>query len=177
MSEPRKKSSKHDSAKGDKSADKRLELPTVIKDALDDTKRLMGRPTDYTPEAGATVIRLMSEGLSLTAAAGAMGFARQTLYDWKKRHPDFLDSVNRAKAARVFRLESEMLASESGAYVNARRFALVNAAPEEWREKQTVNLDTEKDSPLAELARALAGTALRPKESSSTAAIYSEQEE
>jgi hypothetical protein len=81
----------------------------------------------------------MSEGLSLTASAGVMGICRATIHRWIAAHPEFRDSVGRAKAKRVFRLETELLASENASVINARRFALVNAAPEEWREKRSVD--------------------------------------
>ncbi len=92
-----------------------------------------GRPTDYTPEIGNVVYRLMSEGLSLTAAAGAMGIARATVHNWMKRYPELLDSVERGRAARVYKLETDMLGTDEVHVVHARRFALVNAAPAEWR--------------------------------------------
>jgi transposase-like protein len=91
-----------------------------------------GRPTSYTPEMGNVVYALMSHRLSLTAAAGAMGIARATIHNWMKQYPEFLDSCQRGKARRVFTLESEMLDSEDSAVINCRRFALINAAPEEW---------------------------------------------
>ncbi|WP_374940843.1 helix-turn-helix domain-containing protein [Bradyrhizobium sp. SRS-191] len=92
-----------------------------------------GRPTNYTPEMGHVVYRLMSEGLSLTAAAGAMGIARATVHNWMKRYPELLDSVERGQAARVYKLETDMLGAGEAHIVHARRFALVNAAPAEWR--------------------------------------------
>jgi hypothetical protein len=49
---------------------------------------------------------------------------------------------------RVFKLETELLASENAAVINARRFALVNAAPEEWRDKTAVDVDVLTDSPI-----------------------------
>lgn len=94
-----------------------------------------GRPTNYTPEMGNVVYRLMSHGLSHTAAAGAMGIARATVHNWMKRYPEFLDSAERGQAARVSKLETDMLSADKGHVINARRFALVNAAPEEWRRK------------------------------------------
>ncbi|MBR1140430.1 MAG: IS630 transposase-related protein [Bradyrhizobium sp.] len=92
-----------------------------------------GRPTSYTPEIGNVVYRFMSQGLSLTAAAGAMGIARATVHNWMKRYPEFLDSVERGQAARVYKLETDLLNTDQAQIVHARRFALVNAAPAEWR--------------------------------------------
>lgn len=122
-----------------------------------------GRPTDYSPEACNQIVSLMGQGLSLTASAGAMGICRATIHRWIDAHPEFRDTVARAKAMRVFKLETELLASKNAAFINARRFALVNAAPEEWREKQSVDVDITADSPIRLLARQLMGTAIRPQ--------------
>ncbi|WP_210302535.1 helix-turn-helix domain-containing protein [Bradyrhizobium diazoefficiens] len=131
-----------------------VENPTAAK---------VGRPTDYTPEVGNQVIALMASGLSLTAAAGALGVARSTIHRWIEQHQEFSDSVAIGKAKRVYTLETQMLDSDESAVINARRFALVNAAPEEWREKQAVDLDVPTDSPIRMLANQLMGTAIRPQ--------------
>ncbi|WP_139031289.1 hypothetical protein [Bradyrhizobium sp. ORS 375] len=99
-------------------------------------KARRGRPTNYTPEIGNVVYRLMSQGLSLTAAAGAMDIARATVHNWMKRYPEFLDSVERGQAARVYKLEADMLGANEAHIIHARRFALINAAPAEWRKSQ-----------------------------------------
>ena len=83
----------------------------------------------------------MGMGLSLTAAAGAMGVSPETINRWSDTHEEFRDAVSRGRAARVFALESQMLASDNSAVINARRLALLNAAPEEWREKPIVDSD------------------------------------
>lgn len=122
-----------------------------------------GRPSGYTEEACNAIVALMEQGYSLAAAAGGMRVARSTLHNWMKQHPEFLEAVELGKSLRVYKLETDMLASENSAVVNARRFALVNAAPEEWREKQTVDVDVPTDSPIRLLARQLMGTAIRPQ--------------
>jgi hypothetical protein len=100
-----------------------------------------GRPTGYSVDRGAELIGLMATGLSISAAAAAMGFHRDTIYEWADRHPEFSDALKRGRGVRVLRLEREMLAGESGPYVTARIFALKNACPEEWREKTEIKHD------------------------------------
>ena len=119
--------------------------------------------TDYTPEACNQVVALMGTGLSLTAAAGAMGVSRPTINRWMNEHEEFRDAVSRGKAARVLVLEWKMLASENTAVINACRFALTNAAPEEWRQKPAINPDETTESPIRPFARQLMGTAIRPR--------------
>lgn len=52
----------------------------------------MARPTEYKPEYCELLIEHMSKGLSFEAFAGAVGVAKQTLYNWEKQFPEFLDA-------------------------------------------------------------------------------------
>lgn len=80
----------------------------------------------------------MAGGLSLTAAMGDLGFYRGTALDWAKVHPEFAIAINVGQAKRTVFLERRMLAATEGPVVTSSIFALKNAAPDEWREKQTV---------------------------------------
>jgi hypothetical protein len=55
-----------------------------------------GRPTDYRPEHCRRVIEWGREGKSRAQIAAALDVARQTLHDWEKVHPAFLDAMTRA---------------------------------------------------------------------------------
>jgi hypothetical protein len=79
----------------------------------------------------------MSQGYSLTAFAGHIGQARDTIYQWMKSHREFSDAVNRARPARVAALETKLLTARQGGEVAASIFALKNADPTEWREVRT----------------------------------------
>lgn len=118
------------------------------------------RRTGYRSEACNQVVTLMGSGLSLTAAAGAMGVSRATINRWMDEHEEFKDAVARGEAARALALESRMLASDNTAVIKACHFALMNAAPEEWREKPVV--ETAVD-PLRVLAEQISGSAIRPR--------------
>ena len=98
-------------------------------------------PADYTPDACTIVVALMAAGLSLTAAAGAMGVSGATIDAWIKQHDEFREAVSRGKAVRILAHENQMLASDNAPVISARRFSLLNAAPDEWREKQIVDPD------------------------------------
>lgn len=56
-----------------------------------------GRPTDYKPEHCKTVIELAKEGKSFAQIAAALDVARSTLYAWADVHPEFSDTLTRAK--------------------------------------------------------------------------------
>lgn len=98
-----------------------------------------GRPSKYDPKYCKMVVDDMAQGMSLTAFAGLIGVDRSTIDEWRNTHPEFSLACRQGQGARTRFLESGMLHPEMpGPAVNARRFALANAAPEEWREKQQV---------------------------------------
>ena len=162
---PRRKPAPKAKTKTERKRDaKKRALPAALRQIIDHPDRIkVGRPTDYTPEACNQVVALMERGLSLTASAGIMGITRGTIHTWMKTHPEFLDSVNLGKAKRVATLETTMLETENATIANIRRFALVNAAPEEWREKHNIEHNEAADSPLRLLAQQISGNAIRPR--------------
>ena len=60
-----------------------------------------GRPTDYLEEFAERVETFCADGYSLTAFAGEIGVCRATINNWCGEFPEFLEAVNRAKAARA----------------------------------------------------------------------------
>lgn len=97
-----------------------------------------GRPTDYKPPMGEEILQLMASGLSLAASAAELGVHRQRVYEWMDRHPEFADTVKLAQVKRQLFLERRLLSAEIGPVVTSTIFALKNAGPEDWREKQEV---------------------------------------
>lgn len=98
----------------------------------------MARPTDFTPDIGERILAIMSEGLSLAAAAGECDVGRTTVYRWKDEHPEFRDTVNLAMVKRQAFLERRLLTAGEGPVVTSSIFALKNAGPEDWRDKREV---------------------------------------
>lgn len=94
-----------------------------------------GRPTDYTPELGEKILALMSEGLSLAAAAAELDIHRQRVYDWEEKHPEFSDTVRLARSKRQAFLERRLLSEREGPRVTSTIFALKNAGQGDWRDK------------------------------------------
>ena len=96
-----------------------------------------GRPSKYQPKYCDMVVEDMSRGMSLTAFAGLIGVDRSTIDTWREQFPEFHLACRKGQSVRTRYLEGGMLERDMpGPAVNARRFALANAAPEEWREKQ-----------------------------------------
>lgn len=116
-------------------------------------KNLGGRPSEFRPEYGDELIRLMGEeGLSLSAAAAAMGFYRQRVYDWMEDRPEFEAQVRHAQGKRLEYLERRLMNTNMpAAQVTAMIFALKTADKHEWREKIDIE-HTGKDGGAIETA-------------------------
>lgn len=67
-----------------------------------------GRPTKYNKKYCQQLIEFAKTGKSYEAFAGFLGVSKQTIYDWEKRHPEFLD------AKRQFRALSQQWWEEQG---------------------------------------------------------------
>jgi hypothetical protein len=83
----------------------------------------------------------MRDGFSRMAAAGVIGICYDTFREWALLHPEFSAAVKRGQAARTMKLERDLLSAKTGPQVTSRIFALKNAAPEEWRDRQHVQID------------------------------------
>lgn len=98
-----------------------------------------GRPTTYDPSLGERIVAIMEEGLSLAAAAAECDVHRARVYDWEKQHADFAELVALARVKRQAFLERRLLTASIGAIVTSSIFALKNAAPDDWRDRQEVD--------------------------------------
>jgi hypothetical protein len=97
-----------------------------------------GRPSKFRTAYCDEVIAAGEEGLSLTAFAGTIGVSRDTVNEWTRAHPEFSDAIKIHQAKRTAYLERTLLSSDQGPRVTARIFALKNADPENWKDKQDV---------------------------------------
>ncbi len=61
------------------------------------SKRSRGQPTKFDPAYCEEVIRLGREGKSKAQIAASIGICRQTLDNWTKAHPEFLDAIKEAQ--------------------------------------------------------------------------------
>lgn len=58
----------------------------------------VGRPSEYNPAFHPVeFIKQSNQGLTVTQIASAWGLHKATLYDWAKRHPQFLDAMSLGK--------------------------------------------------------------------------------
>lgn len=110
---------------------------------------MTGRPTKYDPAYCQAVIEDAAQGFSLSAFCGGIQVARDTLTGWRQQHPEFDDACKVAKLVRARFLETGIMKEDiPGPAMNARKFALVNCAEEDWREKQAVELTGPNGGPI-----------------------------
>lgn len=101
--------------------------------------RPAGRPSKYDPAYVEGVISSGRMGFSLTGFAGSIEVDRDTITEWRKVHPEFDRACRISKAVRAHFLEGGMMERDIPApAMNARKFALVNCAEEDWRSETTL---------------------------------------
>jgi hypothetical protein len=78
--------------------------PPPKSDAKPPPKSKGGRPSEYDPKYCKMLIEHMTEdGLSFESFAGVVGKSVQTLYNWEKANPEFLDAKKKGEAgSRLF---------------------------------------------------------------------------
>src|SRR5712671_5424829 len=101
-----------------------------------------GQPTKYKPELAELVVKFCAQGFSLTAFAGSIGVARDTIAEWGDKHPEFSEACKRAKSGSAYWWEKKALQNAdrgaSGGQVAMCIFMLKNHAPDEFRDRMEV---------------------------------------
>jgi hypothetical protein len=101
--------------------------------------RPVGRPSKYSPDYCEGIVNFCSGGYSITAYAGEIDVARDTISEWASVHPEFSVAVNRAKAklARWWEDRGRKVADEggSGGQATMVMFGLKNLASDDFRDK------------------------------------------
>jgi hypothetical protein len=105
-----------------------------------------GRPTEYKPEYCQKIVELMANGCSEYEVAWNFKVCYKTLTRWATQHPEFKESFDLAKTARLARLTKIMRERlEAGVPINIPGFALIlnkehpDAYPESGNNNLTVN--------------------------------------
>ena len=108
-----------------------------------------GRPSAYKPEYCDTIVKVMSDGYSVTGFAGIIGVSRQTIYNWADEHTEFFDALKTAQAAAGVWWEDQLRNIVQGGEGNATAaiFALKNRAADDWRDKREVD-NTSSDNSM-----------------------------
>ena len=99
-----------------------------------------GRPTLYKPEYCEEVIALGKEGKSLAQMCAHFDISRQTIDNWGKDHPEFLDALTRARVHMQAKLEELGFAGLANKEFNAAVWKTTMAARfrEDYTERKEV---------------------------------------
>lgn len=109
-----------------------------------------GRPSDYDPAYCDKVIELGDIGASLAEMAYECGVCRNTLKNWREKHPEFLTALTRAELASQVWWEKQgrigMTADKFNASVWSRSMAA--RFPDDWREVSRKELTGQDGGPV-----------------------------
>jgi transposase-like protein len=132
-----------------------------------------GRPTSFKPEYVEQVRKLCLLGATNPELAGFFGVSIETLDNWRKAHPEFLDALKEGKMqadanvgqrlyerAMGFQHPEEKIFQADGQIIRADTikqyppdttaaiFWLKNRRPDAWREKADLNLGGQPENPV-----------------------------
>lgn len=126
---------------------------------MSDTKRKLGRPTDYTKDMADKICEKISGGLSLRAICAEPGMpARGTVYRWLIENADFQDQYTRARDKQADYFAEEIIEiadsaeAESAAVakaklqIDARKWAASKIAPKKYGDKQEIDVKSSDGS-------------------------------
>lgn len=91
------------------------------------------------------------DGLTDEQIAKNIGISESTLYDWKKKYPDFSKALKRGKDVVDFEVENALLKSAMEGNTTAQIFWLKNRRPDKWRDKPEMPGDSENLKKAKEL--------------------------
>ena len=126
---------------------------------MSDTKRKIGRPTDYTKDMADEICEKISGGLSLRAICAEAGMpARGTVYRWLIENADFQDQYARARDKQADYFAEEIIeiadsaeaesaaVSKAKLQIDARKWAASKIAPKKYGDKQEIDVKSSDGS-------------------------------
>lgn len=67
-----------------------------------------------------------------------IGITETTLYEWKKKYPEFSEALKKGKEVIDYKVENALLMNAIGGDTTAQIFWLKNRRPDKWRDKQNI---------------------------------------
>lgn len=126
---------------------------------MSDTRRKLGRPTDYTKDMADKICEKISGGLSLRAICAEAGMpARGTVYRWLIENADFQDQYTRAREKQADYFAEEIIeiadsaeaesaaVSKAKLQIDARKWAASKIAPKKYGDKQEIDVKSSDGS-------------------------------
>ena len=102
-----------------------------------------GRPTKYDDKYCEEIIDFMSKGYSIEAFAGHIGIAKDTLYNWVKKYPQFSDAKKIAESKARLVWDKFLMNQFTGAAnlpFNSTAWVFTMKNRFGWRDRQEVEL-------------------------------------
>lgn len=84
------------------------------------------------------------DGLTDEQIARKMGIGVRTLYEWKKKHPQFSQALKSGKEVVDYAVENALLKKALAGDVGACCFWLKNRRPDKWKDRMEDILRTQK---------------------------------
>src|SRR3990167_10988627 len=104
-----------------------------------------GRPTDYKPEYCKKLEEHMKRGLSLEAFGAVVDCSEDTLYEWRKVHPEFSESYKKGKSHSLqFWEELGLVGTTEGNHFNAPTWIFNMKNRFKWKDRHDITTDDEK---------------------------------
>lgn len=101
-----------------------------------------GKYEYWLTEDGLTLLQGWArDGLTDEQIAEKCGICRDTLYDWKKKHPDISDTLKKGKEIVDMEVENALLKKALSGDVAAIIFWVKNRMPKKWKDKP-VDIET-----------------------------------
>jgi transposase-like protein len=108
-----------------------------------------GRPTDYDEQAMREAVESTIEtGATVAQIAKACGVHAAQVYRWQDEHPEFRETIARARAVADAPAENALYKAVLKGDVNAAKWWLINRQRKEWTDSQKVELSGPDGAPI-----------------------------
>lgn len=102
----------------------------------------VGRPTGYKDEYADSVVKLCLLGATDAEIGDFYGVSEQTINTWKKKHPEFFESIKTGKEKADANVAQSLYQTAIGGNTTAQIFWLKNRRKDHWRDKQEIDHTT-----------------------------------
>lgn len=114
-----------------------------------------GRPTKYNPDELEHVTQLCMLGATDDELADFMGVHRDTIYEWKKKYPEFTDAIKKGREYADIEVAKSLFSKACSGDVTAMIFWLKNRRPDWWRDQTNVKHEHEFKSKITQAQETL----------------------
>lgn len=99
------------------------------------------------------------DGLTDEQIANNLAISIDTFYKYKKKYPEFSESLKRGKEVVDYEVENALLQNALNGNITAQIFWLKNRKPRQWKDKVNIEDETNKETlgKLDEVLKSLGG--------------------